>query len=77
MEQHMALADLVIELIRRRPGVTDRQLSEAVFGTPHRVQQINGECRHLENIGRLERRKSGDQSIGNWPVREKPMLRVV
>jgi hypothetical protein len=76
-EEHMTLADFVIEIMRRRPGITDRQLAEAIFGTPQRVQQINSECRHLENIGRLERKKVGDEPIGNWPLREKPLLRVV
>ena len=71
------LAVKVMEVVERRPGITDRELSESVFGTRHRVQQINGECRHLKNLGRLERKKIGDQPIGNWPVRQQPKLTVI
>jgi len=65
----MALADKVIETVQRWPGISDRELSQSIFGTRHRVQQINGECRHLENCGRIIRRKEGAQPIGNFPIR--------
>jgi hypothetical protein len=72
----MALANRVVEEIERRPGISDRQLSEIIFGTPHRSTQINGECRHLENQGRLKRRKVGDAPVGNYPVRTPPKLKI-
>lgn len=72
----MALADKVIEALQRRPGISDRELSRSIFGTRHRVQQINGECRHLENCGLIIRRKEGDQPIGNFPVRA-PKLKLM
>jgi hypothetical protein len=37
-----------------------------------RVQQVNNECRHLANLGRIERKKIGDEPIGNFPVRNPP-----
>jgi hypothetical protein len=73
----MALANKVIEVVERRPSISDRELSEAIFGTPHRSTQINSECRHLENLERLVRKKIGDEPIGNYPVRNPPKLTIV
>lgn len=73
----MSLANTIIEIIRRRPGISDRELSESIFGKRERAQQINGECRHLVNLGRLERRKVDCESIGNYLVRQAPVLTVV
>lgn len=68
------LADKIIDLIELRPGISDRCLSETIFGTPHRRTQINGECRYLALIGRIQRRKTGYEPIGNFPVRAPQSL---
>ena len=73
----MTLATKIIDALKNNPGSSDRTLSEFIFGTPHRSTQINGECRHLENIGRIERKKIGVGPIGSYLVRPKPVLTVV
>jgi hypothetical protein len=70
----MLFADRVMEEATRRPGASDRHISERLGC---RVQQVNNECRHLANLGCLERKKIGDEPIGNWPVREPPKLKLV
>jgi hypothetical protein len=70
----MTFAAKVIEVIERRVGISDRHLSEELKRS---VQQVNGECRYLENLGRIERKKIGDSLIGNYLVRQRPKLRVV
>jgi hypothetical protein len=70
----MTLADKILGELQLQSGRTDRALAEAILGTRHRIQQINGECRHLEMLGRIERRKVGDAPIENYLVRVKPTL---
>lgn len=67
----MLLADKVVEEVERRPGISDRELSEAIFGTPHRRAQVNGECLYLQNLRRLARKKIGDRPIGNYRLRNR------
>jgi hypothetical protein len=70
----MTFAEKVMVELKRQPGLSDSAVAK-VLGC--RVQQVNSEYRHLENLGLLERRKIGDEPIGNWPVRNKPDLKVV
>ena len=59
----MTLADKILCELKVQSGLTDRALAETILGTRHRIQQINGECRHLEMLGRIERRTSGEESL--------------
>jgi len=70
----MTFAMKVMEVVERRVGISDRHMSEELKRS---VQQVNGECRHLENLGLIERKKIGDGPIGNYPVRQRPKLTVV
>jgi hypothetical protein len=74
MTQEATFGEKLLLEVNRQPGATDRALSK-VLGC--RVQQVNNESHHLQNLGILERRKIGDEPIGNWPVRNKPELRIV
>jgi len=65
----MSFSELVLEIVKRRPGVTDRELAEAAGCV---VQQVNGECRHLEQVGKLKRRKEAAEPIANY-VRRAPL----
>jgi hypothetical protein len=58
----------------RQPGASDRQISEKLSC---RIQQVNNECRHLENLGRIERKKIGDEPIGNFRIRKPPTFKIV
>jgi len=59
------LKDLIIEILQRRGMATDRELSEAIYGSDRQHQTINGECRHLANIGLIVRSKGDDGIIRN------------
>lgn len=73
----MTLSDRIVPNVEHRPGITNRELSVAVFGTPNRAMQINNECAYLAQIGRIERRREGSEPYRNYPVRKKPTLTVV
>lgn len=68
----MSLATKVMAIVEQRPGVSDRALSKLIFNTPHRSTQINGECHYLQNLGRIARKKIGDEPIGNYPAQTTP-----
>jgi hypothetical protein len=59
------LRDVIVYIVHRRPGITDRQLTEAIHGSDERHQQINSECRHCLEI----ERRQGATHIGNY-IRE-------
>jgi hypothetical protein len=50
------LREVIVYVVRRRPGINDRQLTEAIYGSDERHQQVNAECRASVEI---ERRQSG------------------
>jgi len=60
------LESTLLYIIERRPGISDRGLCEAVYGNDQRHQQVNSECRNMENKGLISRR--GVAPIGNYPV---------
>lgn len=55
----MSLADDVLELVRRRPGLTELELSQHLFGRGGVQQRVNPVCRRLVSERRLERRGAG------------------
>lgn len=73
------LKDIIIGILQRRGELTDRELTDAIFGLNAGPQTINGECNHLENLGVLIRRKAHDGVIRNVLVvaGDGPTLRVV
>jgi hypothetical protein len=70
----MYLADKILAELRRRDGLSDRQLAEAIFGTRHCSIQINGECRYLEKFGLISRIKEEARPIRNLLIRPQPRL---
>jgi hypothetical protein len=71
------LADKIVTEVQREPGVTDRRLSEIIFGSSNRRTQINGECHYMQSQKIIERRIREDGLIGNYPVRPKPNLQII
>ena len=59
------LREVIVYIVRRRPGITDRQLTEAIYGSDERHQQVNAECRNCPEI----ERRQGRMHIGNY-IRE-------
>jgi hypothetical protein len=71
------LREIIVYIVRRRPGITDRHLTEAIYGSDERHQQVNTECRNCREI----ERRQGAAHIGNY-IRESaqrtpPMLTLV
>jgi hypothetical protein len=64
----MILRDAVQFILKYRPGATDRQLTEAIFGDDRRHADINQVCRSLEAVRIVERRKSNGGPFQNYIV---------
>jgi len=56
------LREVIVYIVRRRPGITDRQLTEAIYGSDERHQQVNAECRNCPGIVR----RQGETHIRNF-----------
>jgi hypothetical protein len=59
------LAKQILEILRHRPGITDKLLAEALFGPGTPQQRVNGECRRLVGLGLIGRNVRADGLIGN------------
>jgi hypothetical protein len=58
----MAVADDIEGLVRKKPGMTEAELAEALFGAEGYQQRVNSTCRRLIAQGRVHRRGGGYQS---------------
>ncbi len=70
------LSNVILFILKYRPQATDRQLSEAIFGSDNRHQDVNQGCRLLEARGLIQRTVV-DGLIRNSLQREKPVIRLV
>lgn len=67
---------IITFLVASRPGITDRQLSDAIYGEEFPTGFVSGRCRELESTGKIRRRRSFTNvtfEMGNYP---HPDLRV-
>jgi len=64
------LREVIVYIVRRRPGISDRQLTEAIYGSDERHQQVNAECRACAEI----ERRQGEMHIENY-IREAAFAR--
>ena len=62
----MTLAERIIDLLKRRPGLSDRKISDELFGVDEPQQPVNSACRDLEKKGILIRQKIVGNPIGNY-----------
>lgn len=67
------LKEEIVQLVSKRPGLTDREITVRLRGR-HAIQQpVNHTCRQLEAAGVLKRSRRHDGLIGNYPTdREAP-----
>jgi hypothetical protein len=56
----------IIHLLDNNPGLSDRELTDAIQGRQISPQYMNQNCRYLESRGILLRKKREDGRIGNW-----------
>ena len=62
------LTDDILNLVRARPGLTDREITDALRGSSAAQQPINQACRNLGARGTISRRHRPDGRIGNYPL---------
>lgn len=62
----MTLKEEILDLLDRRPGFSDREITNELRGTGAPQQPIFQACKDLERRGRLERKKRSDGRIGNY-----------
>lgn len=60
----------VINLLLKKPGLSDREITNHLEGKKASPQPFNQLCRRLENEGILVRKKRKDGIIGNFPVKK-------
>ena len=53
------IGDVLLFLIRKRPGRTEAELAEAIFGEHGYQQRVNEDCKLLERQGYVERVGTG------------------
>jgi hypothetical protein len=63
------LREVIVYIVKRRPGITDRQLTEAIFGSDEQHQQVNAECRVCSEI----ERRQGETHISNYISAVRPV----
>jgi hypothetical protein len=59
------LPDMIVALLRREDGLTDREITDRLKGHNAPQQPVNQACRRLEAAGILVRRRRADGLIGN------------
>jgi hypothetical protein len=65
----------ILKLIAQTPGLTDREITNALEGPGRPQQTVNQTCRDLVRRGNLTRRKRPDGLIGNF-LGEAPTFRT-
>lgn len=62
----MTLTERIVELLKQNPGLSDRQITDRLFGIGKPQQPVNIACRELEKKEILTRRKIEGNPIGNY-----------
>ncbi len=57
---------IIITTLKKRPGLSDKELAEAIRGRGKPSQYINQKCRVLAAQGILDRKARADGRLGNW-----------
>lgn len=65
-EPMASLSDEIIRAVQRSPGISDRELTNALRGRAAPQQPINQAARMLERKGLLVRKRRPDHLIGNY-----------
>jgi hypothetical protein len=62
----MTLAEKIFELLKENPGLSDRQITDRLFGVGKPQQPVNITCRNLEKRGVLQRKNIHGSPIDNY-----------
>jgi len=66
------LAEQIVGLLRKQPGLSDRQIADTLLGNDAPQQGVNQLCRRLESQGSITRAKRDDGRIGNYLSEQLP-----
>lgn len=58
--------DYAMALVARRPGISDREIAEAVYGPGSRSELVAPTCRALASAKVITRRLRRDGTFGNY-----------
>jgi hypothetical protein len=58
----VTLFDVIEFIIHKRPGLTEAELAEAIYGDRGYQQRVNQDCRRMESGRKVERRGGGGPS---------------
>src|SRR6266496_3541931 len=64
--KELTLAEKIVELLKSKPGLSDRKITDELFGSGKPQQPVNNVCRQLEKAGILIRKKTGEYPIQNY-----------
>src|ERR1051326_1340341 len=59
-------SDDVLAALKATPGLSDRQITDALFGPGKPQQAVNQLCRNLAQQGLIIRRRNSSGKIGNF-----------
>jgi len=62
----MTLAERIVDLLKRKPSLSDREIANELFDLGEPQQPVNATCNKLEKKGILIRKKIGESPIGNY-----------
>jgi len=68
----MSISERVISVIRRQPGLTDRELTTLVLGSERAQQSVNKACRSHAAKGMVVRIRREDGRLGNYSTDNAP-----
>lgn len=71
------LSEKIIDLIAASPGLSDREITDALRGPEAAASSVNAAARKLEGEGLLERRPRDDGLLGNYPAETEVPLPAV
>ena len=66
----MEMERSIIQLLRRSPGLSDREITNFLVGRGEPQQYVNQKCNDLKNEGILSRIKREDGIFGNYLVQD-------
>ena len=69
------LKEEIVELVSKRSGLADREITDRLRGRHAAQQPVNQACRQLEAGGILKRSRRHDGLIGNYPTGREPANR--
>jgi len=62
--------ETALKLIAERPGISDRELAETIYGPGSLGTLVNKVCRDLVEEGVTRRRLRPDNLLGNWLLKD-------